>query len=183
MIVGLTGKNASGKGEAAQFLKMHGFTYYSLSDEIREEAKERGIKPGRENLIRLGTELRQMNGPTFLAARVNEKILKYPGRNYIVDSIRNPAEVEELRKNADFVLIAVDAPMNVRFDRSARRGRPGDAKTLDEFDSLEEKENLKNPSGQQLDKCIEMADFYISNDGTIKEFHKCLLDLMEHLGL
>ena len=49
MIIGLTGKNASGKGEVASYLQKKGFIYYSLSDELREEAKEKNIEPTREN--------------------------------------------------------------------------------------------------------------------------------------
>ncbi len=54
MIIGLTGANASGKGEAASYLKSKGFEYYSLSDILREEAKRKKIEPLRENLIKRG---------------------------------------------------------------------------------------------------------------------------------
>jgi len=37
MIIGLTGKNASGKGEIARFLQERGFTFMSLSDVLRDE--------------------------------------------------------------------------------------------------------------------------------------------------
>ena len=59
MIIGLTGKNAAGKGEVAEYLKKKGFVYYSLSDVIREEATEKGLEHSRENLINLGNELRK----------------------------------------------------------------------------------------------------------------------------
>ena len=36
MIIGLVGKNGAGKGEIAQFLQEIGFTYYSLSDVLRD---------------------------------------------------------------------------------------------------------------------------------------------------
>ena len=53
MIIGLTGKNGSGKGEVAEFLKKRGYTYFSLSDEIREVMKEKKMKEW--NLIRSAT--------------------------------------------------------------------------------------------------------------------------------
>ncbi|MCX5687163.1 MAG: AAA family ATPase, partial [Candidatus Omnitrophica bacterium] len=74
MIIGLTGANASGKGEVASYLKSKSFEYYSLSDILREEAKARGIESSRENLIRLGNELRERNGPSVLADFVIKKI-------------------------------------------------------------------------------------------------------------
>jgi len=40
MILGLTGKNGCGKGEAVEFLKQIGFKAYSLSDILREELEK-----------------------------------------------------------------------------------------------------------------------------------------------
>ena len=76
MIIGLTGKNASGKGEVANYLKSKGFIYYSLSDVIREEATKRGLEHSRENLINLGNELREKFGPKHLAQQISSKIFE-----------------------------------------------------------------------------------------------------------
>lgn len=38
-LIGLIGPNASGKGEVADYLKKKGYQVYSLSDVLREEAK------------------------------------------------------------------------------------------------------------------------------------------------
>ena len=74
MIIGLTGKNAAGKGEVAEYLKKKGFSYFSLSDILRDEAKKRNLEPTRENLIPLGNELREKFGPNFLAKKASENI-------------------------------------------------------------------------------------------------------------
>ena len=71
MIIGLCGKNASGKGEAANYLITKRFVYYSLSDIIREEATKRGLQHSRENMITLGNELREKSGPSCLAKLIN----------------------------------------------------------------------------------------------------------------
>ena len=42
MLIGLTGRNAAGKGEVAKHLQTKGFQYYSLSDVIRDEIRSRG---------------------------------------------------------------------------------------------------------------------------------------------
>ncbi len=183
MIIGLTGRNAAGKGEFAAYLRKKGFTYLSLSDEIRKVAAEKSIEPIRENLINLGNSLRKRYGASYLAFRVNKKISKDKEKNYIVDSIRSPAEVKELKKNKDFVLIGVDAPVEIRFERSRKRARQGDAKTLEEFEAMEKKENLKKESGQQLDRCFEMADVYVSNEGSLTELHKIIDDLLKHFKI
>jgi len=177
MIIGLTGANASGKGEAAGYLKSKGFEYYSLSDILREEAKARGIKPSRENLIRLGNELREKNGPSVLADFVIKKIKDK--NNYIIDSIRNPSEVEAFRKVRGFTLVGVDAPVEIRFKRIVSRKRPGDPETLKEFMEKERMENMPSPANQQLGTCLKMADTVVINDSTVEEFHKKISDAIE----
>lgn len=170
MIIGLTGANASGKGEAAGYLKSKGFEYYSLSDILREEAGRRGIEPSRENLIKLGNELREKNGPAILAAlavkRINNK------NDYVIDSIRNPFEIEALRKLKNFKLIGIDAHVETRFKRVVTRNRPGDPKTLEEFIEKEKKENVPSSTNQQLKNCLKMADISVMNDSMVEELYK-----------
>jgi len=181
MIIGLTGKNASGKGEAAEYLKKKGFEHHSLSDALREEAAAKGIEPTRDNLINLGNQLRKEFGAEYLAKKINKKIQASHLEDFVVDSIRNPHEIEELRKNRDFVLLAIDAPAELRFERLLKRGRLGDAATLEEFKKQEERENLKNDSNQQMDKCISMADKSIINDGALEQFHRKINELIKSI--
>ena len=185
MIIGLTGKNASGKGEAANCLKSKGFVYYSLSDVIREEATKRNLEHSRDNLISLGNELRKKFGPNYLAQQINLKIKgiinKNSKQNFVVDSIRSPFEAKELMKNKDFVLVGIDAPVELRFKRLLERNRLGDARTLEEFKKQEEKENLKSDSNQQLDATFGMANKFIVNDGTLENLHKKIDKLLEEI--
>ena len=176
MIIGLTGKNASGKGEAANYLKSKGFIYYSLSDVIREEATKRELEHSRDNLINLGNELRGNFGSNYLAQQINEKIItqlkKNKNQNFAVDSIRSPHEARELAKNKDFILVGIDAPIELRFKRLRERDRLGDAKTLEDFKKQEQRENLKSDANQQLDKTFKLAQEVILNDGKLEELYK-----------
>lgn len=181
MIIGLTGPNASGKGEAGSYLKSKGYIYHSLSDILREESKKLGIEPRRENLIKLGNDLRHRYGPAFLALCLIEKLSKT--EDHIVDSIRNPAEIETLRKKGDFILIGIDAPVNIRFKRSLKRKRPGDAQTIQEFIEKEDRENKASFENQQLKKCLSMADVVIINDSTIEEFHRKVDEAIREIRL
>lgn len=175
MIIGLTGRNASGKGEVANYLKSKGFIYYSLSDVIREEATKRGLDHSRDNLIKIGNELRQNFAPNYLAQQINNKIKNQlknnPKQNFVIDSIRSPFEAKELMKNKDFVLVGIEAPIEIRFKRLLERNRIGDAKTLEEFKKQEAKENTSGSASQQLDKTFSMAQKVIVNDGTLKEMY------------
>ena len=175
MIIGLTGKNAAGKGEIAKHLQSNRFVYFSLSDALREEATKRKLEHSRNNLINLGNELREKFGNGILAKRINKKIKEEKtkgSRDFVIDSIRNPGEIQELRKNEGFLLVGVVTDEKIRFQRLLKRGRIGDATTFEEFTKHEERENNNEESGQQLDKCIAMADRHISSNGTIEEANK-----------
>jgi dCMP deaminase len=173
MIIGLTGRNASGKTEVSDYLKARGFEYHSLSDEIREEVKSRGEAATREVLIAVGNELRARFGPGALAERVMKRLGNE--RNYVVDSIRNPAEVEVLRRRKDFILVAVEADLAVRFARSRARGREGAAQTLEQFAGEERKElDSNDPASQQLLATHRLAEVVLSNNGSVVELHEKL---------
>lgn len=170
LVVGLTGPNAAGKGEAARFLVSRGFAYHSLSDIIREEAASRSLPPTRENLIEIGNMLRRSGGPAILAERT---ILRLDGRD-VVDSIRNPSEVEALRTVRSFILLGVDAPIDLRFERASRRARAGEGGTFAEFAAREERERGADPASQQIHRVFAMADFHVDNSGTIEDLHRAV---------
>jgi dCMP deaminase len=173
MIIGLTGKNASGKGEVAAYLKERGFIFYSLSDVLRAELKKAGKAQTRDNLIWLGNKLRNEFGPSVLA----DKILDWieDDRHYVIDSFRNPEEVIAFRRTKEFVLISVEASPQRRFDRIKKRGREGDTKTYKDFLRHEEREaSNADPTKQNLDACAKIADHHVANNGTLDHLHAAL---------
>jgi len=178
IIIGITGTNASGKDTAADFFKQQGFEAFSLSDILREEAKKRGLEVSRENLIALGKELREKFGLGYLA----EETLKKIKANSIVTSIRHPQEVATLKKSPHFSLIAVDAPIELRYKRVQKRDRgEKEGETLAEFKKLEAKEFASEGAGQQLGKCMAMAEYQIENDGTKEAFYQKLASLFNKI--
>ncbi len=170
-MIGLTGRNGSGKGEVAKFLQQAGFEYHSLSDIIRETIRRQRRKVTRELLIQTGTALRAQQGLGVLAEKTLAQLK--PDRNYIVDSIRNPEEVRVLRKGGNFFLINVQAPRRIRFERIRKRRRENDPKTLREFIRMETREfSSSNPAAQQLLATERLADASLSNDGTLQRLHE-----------
>ena len=173
-VYGLTGKNAAGKGEVANFMISKGFDYHSLSDVIRNELKKKELEETRENLIAEGNLLREENGPAALAIKIKELIKN----DSVIDSIRNPKEALELKKIPGFKLIVVDAPIESRFERAMKRGRDESATTLEQFREVEEKENSNNPNAQQLNETIKLGDVIIMNDSDIETLHRRIEELM-----
>ena len=164
-LVGLTGTNGAGKGEVAAYLGKLGYAYLSLSDVLREELAARGLPASRDNLIAVGNELRARFGPDVLARRTMVKVIGPT----VIDSIRNPREVEYLRRQEGFVLVSVDAPIELRFARARARGRDESAATLEEFRAKEQQEMAGDTTGQQIARCMAMADRSVVNDGTLEE--------------
>ncbi len=164
LIVGLTGPNASGKSEVAAHLRRLGFACHSLSDIVREEASARGLDHSRVHLIAVGNDLRRAGGPGVLASRIRSRL----AQRDVVDSIRNPAEVEELRRVPGFHLLGLDASVELRFQRSRRRARPGDGASLEDFMAKEEAENTTDPAAQQLRATLQLADVTLVNDGELQ---------------
>ncbi|MHB9154272.1 MAG: AAA family ATPase [Endomicrobiales bacterium] len=163
LVIGLTGTYCSGKDTVADYLvKRKGYAHYSLSDELRAELRRRDIPPTRENLIKVGTDLRRAEGNAVLAKRVLASMKKNTG--YVITSLRHPAEIAELRTHSRFYLINVDAPEKLRFARMRARRRRGDPRTFKRFVELEKKESQSKGPGQQLRKCGEQADITIIND-------------------
>jgi dCMP deaminase len=178
MIIGLTGKFAAGKGTVAEFLGRLGFRYHSLSDVIREELKARGIPESRESLTEVGNELRRADGPAALALRIIGRL--GDGRSHIVDSIRNPAEVEVLRTVPGFFMIGVDADPSVRFERLRARGRQGDPTSFEEFAAFEARETSStDPTNQRLQATWDMVDEIVLNDGSVEELEASLAAILE----
>ncbi|HJP19695.1 MAG TPA: deaminase [Nitrospinota bacterium] len=180
MIIGLTGENCSGKGVVADYLQKKSFYFYSLSDVIREELASKGTEITRDALIKAGNDLRQKYGPSVLAVKTAAKL--QADKNYVIDSIRNPAEVEELKKLTRFVLLKVMASPENRFERMKERKREGDPETLDEFLRIEKLEASNHDGAkQQVTACMKLADKTIVNDDQPEILYKKADQLLQEL--
>jgi len=132
-LIGLTGTNGAGKGEAAAFLRSLGYAYHSLSDILREELLARGLEASRDNLIAVGNELRETFGPDILAGG------RWTGSG---GGPSSTASGTPARSNSSGA-VPVPSPGPGRADRrpvrpGEGRGRDESAATLEEFRRKEE---------------------------------------------
>jgi dephospho-CoA kinase len=171
MILGITGTFASGKDAVGEYLEKKGFEHYSTGDEVFAIAQEKGIKPTRDNLRELANKLRDKYGPEYLSRRVMENKVKTD--KVVIAGLRQPGEIKYLQKFPNFHLIAVDAPVELRFKRMRKRARPGDPETIEAMIEKERKEmESKGKNAQKIHECAMMADYTIINDGTFKQLNK-----------
>lgn len=188
--VGVTGLPGAGKGAFIDMLRPllteadTETRYYSLSDELRAEARRRGLAVERPVLRAIANELRQERGSGVLsrlvAAQIRRDLAQLPAQEalvVIVDSIRNPQEVRVLREELGpaFILVGIEAPMEALVERIASRARYDEP---DEF--LEQKEAARKmilgetgkdepDHGHNITECVAMADWRIDNSRTLED--------------
>lgn len=184
MLIGLTGPMGSGKTTIVDVLKKLDYQLVTLSDMVREEARRLGVKEIRENLMNVGQNMRQKNGPGILALRALEKTKSAGGDKWIIDGIRNPAEVEVLKKESDFVLLANTAPEDMITERIMSRKRSDDT-----FDETSIRHKLRREwgegeptDGQQVGKCIEMADYVFENIMPLEKVEEEFMKLYDKIS-
>ncbi|MHC1577484.1 MAG: nucleoside/nucleotide kinase family protein, partial [Candidatus Methanospirareceae archaeon] len=87
----------------------------------------------------------------------------------VVDGIRGVAEVEAFKKEFgdDFVLVRVDAPLRVRYERIQARGRGDDSLSLEEFKNREARER-----GWGMEEAMKKADKIVQNNGSLEAFRR-----------
>lgn len=185
MIIGLTGPMGSGKGEIVNILKEKGFQYITLSLMVREEARRRGLNEEREILMDVGNSMRKEEGIGVLAKRALEKIMASGHDKWVIDGIRNPAEIVELKKGEDVHVVGVTADKEILISRILSRGRESDAKEREEIVHKIDREwgEGEPENGQQVGKCMDMVDFLIENNGTLQDLRNNFFNFAEGIKL
>lgn len=182
IVIGLVGPIASGKGTISEYLKSQGFTYFSLSNVVREETEARGLEMTRENLQDVGNDLRERFGGSVLVDRLNERIQKEDF--VVIDGIRNPEEINAIKSNFSGKIVNISAYKNRRIERYLERAktRGEDNASVSSFKVIDERDLGKGEDshGQQVQACIDLADFTVKNNGTIEEFHDNCKEMLDN---
>ncbi len=188
-VIALTGLPSSGKGEVTKVLRSlaesqgWGFGHLVFSDQIREEARNRGIPESsfnRDVLSRIGTELREKEGPGVLALRIARKIRSWPEpipRIFVADGVRHVGEVNALKEafGPAFVLVAVESePREIARRLIARRRHDESPSAMQSEEKaillLEQELNGHiSANSPTVGPCIARADVHIPNHGTLAD--------------
>ena len=171
MIIGITGTLGAGKGAIVDYLLWRGFKHYSVRDFLTAEIVARGLEVNRENMVFVGNDLRERNGAGFIVSELYARAQAVGGK-CVIESIRNPGEIEALRAKGDFVLFAVNADVKMRYERIVTRGSSTDNISFEDFVAQEKREaSSADPNKQNLNACIERADYFFENNGSVEELY------------
>lgn len=180
-VIAFVGLPLSGKSTASKVAEEMGIPVVCMGDIVREEAKRRGLALTDENLGKIANELRQKEGMDAIAKRCIP-IIREKGKDIgvvVIDGIRGIAEVERFKKEFgnDFILINIEAPLEVRFQRALKRGRSDDIKSIEELKRRDERELSWNMS-----EAIKIANFTIENTSSLEDFREKVRDILTQLA-
>jgi dephospho-CoA kinase len=165
-IIGVCGQPGSGKDTVADFFVSKGYTHISLGDTLREEMRKQGMPVDRAQMSVFAANAKKTRGMAYLAELAVARVTG----NAIISGIRGTAEVELFRRRfgPDFILLVVDAPLEMRYARARKRNRPGDNITFEEFRRIEDHERSAVSGAQEVDKVIALADFTVDNSTSME---------------
>jgi dephospho-CoA kinase len=182
-VIGVIGKNGSGKDEVLKYLKAkYEVPFLSPGDVVREIAGREGRAPNRTNLQEISDSYFRKYGRgcfvKMLADRIQEKGWVVAG----ISGVRSPQDVQELRGilGRSFILIEVHVTdPQVRFERMRKRGAERDT------DSYQD--SLAQDMGEEqlfhVEEAARLADYSLPNDGELADLHRGVEDLIAQKGL
>ena len=169
-IIGITGTLGAGKGTIVDYLvKEKAYLHFSVRAYLVREIEKLGLPVNRDSMTSVANELRAKNSSAFIIEELYKEAVKTE-KNSIIESIRTPGEIDFLKKQGNFILLAVDADPKIRFERIKLRASETDNIDFDTFVANEKREmTSKDVNKQNLGKCIEMADIVLNNNGSISQ--------------
>ena len=185
IIIGITGTLGAGKGTIVEYLiKQKDFNHYSARSFINEEITRRGLEINRDNMVLVANDLREKNGPSYIAESLYQRAEK-DGGNCVIESLRTPGEIEVLKKKGEFYMFAVDADIKERYKRIHQRGDvQSDNVDFNKFVEQEKKEMASDdPHKQNLSKCIEMSDYRFNNSSTVEDLYQQVDKVLQEIEI
>ena len=161
--IGVIGKNGSGKSTVCDHLEQQGFQFVSLSDVVRQHAKQSNVSLDRDSLTNLANQLKHQYGIDYFARSSLKSIQEKNYTDVVFDSIRHPAEIEFLKQYNVF-FIGLNAPIEQRYQRIAERGKQTDFVSFDEFKRQDSYESSGDSYGQRILDAMSLCHVTINND-------------------
>jgi dephospho-CoA kinase len=182
LIIGITGTLGAGKGTVVEYLVNYkGFNHFSVRAYLLEEIKRRDLPENRDSMVLVANELRTMHGASYVTDQLYNEAARI-GKNCIIESIRTPGEIDSLREKGNFVLFAVDADPEIRYQRIVHRSSETDQISYETFLDNEAREMTStDPYKQNLKACIIQADFVMNNNDTKEDLYHQIEEIFQQI--
>ncbi|OGD08731.1 hypothetical protein A2397_04190 [Candidatus Amesbacteria bacterium RIFOXYB1_FULL_44_23] len=172
IVLGITGTLGAGKGTVAEYLHDKSFIHLSVSGYLTDLIIADKKVVNRDTMLEKANQMRALFGNDYLIRQLYAQAIN-TGHDCVIESIRNVGEVEYLKKQSNFILIAVDAPAEIRFARILERKSTKDEVSFEKFLADEAREmNDPDPTKTNLSACVKMADMILINDGSQEDLYK-----------
>lgn len=163
---------ASGKGAAALYLQTrHSARTFRFSTILRDLLKRLDISETRENLVGMSEAIRHKFGEDILAKAMAHDAATASEACIVIEGIRREADITYLQKLPNFILVAIDADIQTRYERLVKRGENLDdrSKTWEQFVADQERSTEIS-----VPPVMALAHEHVDNNGT-------QADLEQHL--
>jgi dephospho-CoA kinase len=182
-IIGAVGQNGSGKDEVLKYLRLkYDVPFLATGDVVREIAAKEGVEPTRENLGKISDRHFREFGKGYFVQLLAEKIRHAGWKVAGISGIRSLNDVFILKDvfGRDFILIDVFiTDPHLRYRRMTARGEGRDPHSYEQF--------LQQDTAEEelfsLKEAERLADYSISNDGTLDDLHREIDRLVTDKGL
>ncbi|MDD1727529.1 MAG: flagellar hook-basal body complex protein FliE [Methanospirillum sp.] len=177
-VIGIVGMPGSGKGEFSSISAQMGIPVVVMGDVIREEVKKEGLPPVDASMGIVARRLRETYGMAAIAHVCIPVIESQHAPVVLIDGIRGDAEVREFSGHfLDFILIAIESPLETRFTRLTIRGRSDDLQNISELTARDERE-----SSFGLRAAMDLASIRVMNMGTLEEYRMSVRSTLEKIA-
>lgn len=176
-IIGLAGTFSSGKDTLAKILSSQfKFVHISTSDIVRELSMVRYGSIDRVYLQKISNEYRQNFCNDYFATEAYKRYLlldkKEKGSGLIISGMRSVGEAQKIHELGG-ILVFVDAPIRVRYNRAKLRARDSEISSFEDFKASEAKEwseNYGSETKHNLKGIKEISDIKLDNSTDLDFF-------------
>ena len=182
IIIGITGTLGAGKGTIVEYLEKKGFAHYSARAFLTEEIKRRGMPVNRDSMTSVANDFRATHSPSYIIESLYKKTLD-AGIPAVIESIRAIGEAKAMKNKPGFYLLAADAEPKIRYERIVARGSATDDISFEKFLADEQREiNPNDPTKQNLLGCMALANYQLTNNGTVEELRAQVDNILQLLA-
>ena len=179
IILAIAGEIASGKNAMADYVqKKHKGYAYRSSEFLRDILTRMDLPQTRQNMQKVSTMVREYFGDDIVGYVAKADLARIENGVIAINGIRRFSTIESIQEDFTVKLVYVKADLEKRYARIAKRAENPDdqRKTFQEF-----KKDHAQEAERRIKGLEKKADFVLENNGTLKEFHKKISEVVKKI--